>query len=196
MAEEYLIYADESDQHGKFFANFYGGVLVRSGDLAEVNECLAQKKKELLFRGEVKWQKVTKNYLQKYKDLIDEFFVLIRNERVKVRVIFTQHFVSPRKLDEYQQEHSYHILYYLFIKNAFGLRYSEPRAKRRRVRVYLDSMPDIREKNALFKACLAALSKSAPFRQARIEIPEDQIAEVNSHDHDILQLLDVVLGAI
>ena len=37
---EFVIYTDESDKDGKFFSNFYGGVLVRSTDLNDVINAL------------------------------------------------------------------------------------------------------------------------------------------------------------
>lgn len=33
MAQEYLIYCDESAKTGKYFSNFYGGALIRSTDI-------------------------------------------------------------------------------------------------------------------------------------------------------------------
>jgi hypothetical protein len=36
MSTELVIYTDESDKEGEYFSNFYGGVLVRSRDLASV----------------------------------------------------------------------------------------------------------------------------------------------------------------
>ena len=65
-----------------------------------------------------------------------------------------------------------------------------------RLRIYLDKLPDTREKNAIFKGHLVALEKSRQFRDARILVPGDQIAEVRSHDHIVLQCLDVVLGSM
>jgi hypothetical protein len=39
-SREYFIWCDESDQSGKFFSNFYGGVLVKGEDLADVMNAL------------------------------------------------------------------------------------------------------------------------------------------------------------
>ena len=56
---EYIIYTDESDKRGKYYSNFYGGLLVRSPDLQPVIARLEQRKAELNLHREVKWQKVT-----------------------------------------------------------------------------------------------------------------------------------------
>jgi len=58
MSKEYIIYCDESADKGKFYSNFYGGVIVSSKDVEYVNKVLSDKALELGFKGEVKWQKV------------------------------------------------------------------------------------------------------------------------------------------
>ncbi|NQT39276.1 MAG: hypothetical protein HQ581_17390, partial [Planctomycetes bacterium] len=71
MATELVIYTDESDKEGEYFSNFYGGVLVRSRDLATVIAQLEVcKHQQNLFR-EIKWRKVTANYLGKYVAVMD-----------------------------------------------------------------------------------------------------------------------------
>jgi hypothetical protein len=60
----------------------------------------------------------------------------------------------------------------------------------------MDQLPDNREQNAQFKAYLLGLNNNPHFRRARIRFQADQIAEVESHHHVLLQCLDVVLGAM
>jgi len=77
MATEFVIYTDESVKDGDYFSNFYGGVLVRSVDLLSVSERLADVKAEQNLHGELKWTKVTENYLDKYMAVMDAYFDLI-----------------------------------------------------------------------------------------------------------------------
>jgi len=65
MSLEYVIYTDESEKRGKFYSNFYGGVLVQSPDLQPMIDRLEKCKTRLNLHQEVKWQKVTENYLEK-----------------------------------------------------------------------------------------------------------------------------------
>jgi len=95
MAKEYIIYCDESTSSGLHFSNFYGGALVSSDDIDEVKKVLAAKKAELRFRGEVKWSKVTEPYKGKYKELMTFFFDLIRSNKIKIRIMFTQNTTYP-----------------------------------------------------------------------------------------------------
>jgi len=71
MAREYIIYADESEKKGRYYSNFYGGALVRSTDLVAAESPLAEGNLSLGFQGEVKWRKVTAQYLTKYLELMD-----------------------------------------------------------------------------------------------------------------------------
>lgn len=196
MAREYIIYTDESIKSGTYYGNFYGGVLLRSSDFDAVNAALrAVATSEGLLR-EIKWQKVTAQYLSKYIALMDAFFDLVRDNRIKVRVMFTQSKHVATGLEAYHREHSYHILYYHFLKHAFGLRYANPGGSPIRLRIYVDQLPDTTDKNALFKAFVTGLERSKEFRESRIVVPEDQIAEVDSRKHIVLQCLDVLLGAM
>jgi hypothetical protein len=196
MSLEYVIYTDESEKKGKFYSNFYGGVLVRSPDLRPVTDRLEQCKVRLNLHQEVKWQKVTENYLEKYKALMDGLFAEVAAGRVKVRVMFTQNQFIPTGLSPDQRRAEYHLLYYQFIKHAFGLQFAGIAGQHVQVRLNMDQLPDNREQNAQFKAYLLGLNSNMNFRTAGIRFHADQIAEVRSHDHVLLQCLDVVLGAM
>jgi hypothetical protein len=196
MARELIIYADESDESGPFYANFYGGALVESADLAEVESRLREAKTAQNLLAEVKWGKVTENYLRKYIAAVDEFFALMGEGKVKVRIMFRHLYRRPTGLSEYHRQNSYHILYYLFLKHAFGLEFCNPERVPVRIRYYLDRIPDTRERNSVFKGYVGSLENYPPFRRAHVRVPEDQIAEVDSHDHVVMQFLDIVLGAV
>jgi hypothetical protein len=196
VSRELIIYTDESTKHGRYFANFYGGALVRSEDIDEVREILAEVAVEAGLTAEIKWQKVSSGYLDRYMRVVDAFFDLIAAGRIKVRIMFTQKLFVPVNLTPEQRENEYHLLYYQFLKHAFGLKFCNPSPEPVRLRVYLDNLPDTKEKNARFKGHIAALEKSKEFRDAHVLVPADQIAEVRSHDHIVLQCLDVVLGAM
>lgn len=193
---EYTIFSDESDSKGAHYSNFYGGALVRSQHLLAIQESLESKKRELGFHGEVKWQKVTAQYLEKYIALMSRFMDHVADDLIKIRIMFTHNYIVPQGLDKYQREHSYFLLYYQFVKHCFGLSFSDHGQNSVLVRLYLDRLPDSFEKRELFKDYILGLNRYRQFQQAGILFKRDQIAEVDSHKHDILQCLDVVLGAI
>lgn len=194
MSRELIIYCDESDISGRHFSNFYGGALVESAYLADVIARLAERKRELNFHGEVKWQKITENYAEKYKAFLDEVFALVSEGKLKLRIMFTQNYFGA-KLTREQRDNTFLLLYYQFVKHAFGLRHAGGEAPAC-VRIYFDKLPETREKVAAFKGYVMALNSSSAFTKARVKIRADQLAEVDSKDHDIMQSLDLVLGAM
>lgn len=159
-------------------------------------EQLQSCKQQLNLFKEVKWQKVTSNYLEKYVALMKVFFDLVREDRIKVRIMFTQNRLVPTGLSNDQRRLAYYLLYYQFLKHAFGLPFCNPDRNPTDLRINLDQLPANREANSTFKSFILRLNHNAQFRAARLRFREDQIAEVRSHDHVLLQCLDVVLGAM
>lgn len=191
---EYIIYCDESISKGTFYSDFYGGALVRSKDFISVNEILNTKKSELQFYGEIKWTKVTSAYLTKYKEIITAFFDLIKKDLVKIRIMFRQNAQVPI-LKEEDKDSGYEKLYYQFIKHAFGLRYSGNN-EHTYLRLYFDMLPLNKVKNEKFINHIFALQSLEPFQNGNIKIRRNDIVEVKSHDHVILQCMDIILGAM
>jgi len=196
ISKEYIIYCDESIEQGTYYSNFYGGALIRSPHLNYIIKVLNDKKENLNLFGEVKWQKVSSNYLEKYILLMDEFFNLIQADKIKIRIMFTQNCHIPCNLEQYHKDNQYFLLYYQFIKHAFGLQYSNSGRQPINVRIYFDKLPDTNEKNALFKDFIYGLNRYRTFQKVGIKINREQLAEVESHKHVILQCLDVVLGSM
>ncbi|MDN3365428.1 DUF3800 domain-containing protein [Priestia megaterium] len=196
---EYLIYCDESSNRGKLFSNFYGGALVRSTHLKEIEERLEEFKAENNMNGEVKWTKVTAPYLEKYIGLMDVFFDLLVEDKIKMRVMFQQNAVSDKITRTFSKEEhaeTYFKLYYQFIKHIFGLRYSNQTEEEIYVRLFFDQFPDKKEKIDNFKGFIHKLQYSQEFQDANLSIRYNDIVEVTSHDHIILQCADIITGAM
>ncbi|MBN2466256.1 DUF3800 domain-containing protein [candidate division WOR-3 bacterium] len=194
--KEYVIFCDESAAGGKYYCNFYGGVIVGGSVILKVTERLnATKLAQNLF-GVAKWDKVTEQYLEKYRALVHAFFAELSAGNVKVRVMFRQKAQRPRGLTSEDLELQYFKLYYQFIKNAFGLKYLPIREGGTRLRLYFDRIPDTDEKIAMFRAFLLALPKGKELARAGILLSPEDITEVETRDHVLLQCLDIVLGAM
>jgi len=194
--KEYILFCDESDKDGAFYSNFYGGLLVGASQYQPVTDRLNAVKKSLNLLGEVKWQKVTETYLDKYKQLMDAFFAEVAAGHVKVRIMFRQNAHQPRGLTDKQRELGYWLLYYQFVKHAFGFAHMPPANHDRHLRIYFDQFPDTGEQAAQFKGYIEGLEHSREFRKVGLRIRKQDITEVSSHDHVLLQCLDIVLGSI
>lgn len=193
MASDIYIFSDESEKEGTYFANFYAGALVVGSDLAEIEAVLNARKRDLHLDHEIKWQRVTANYLSKYIEMVDAFFDLVEAGKIKVRVMFTHRHMTPPPLSSYHRVNSYWFLYYQFIKHAFGLAHAPLESRPRHLRLCLDVLPDSGESRRVFKEILLGLNRSFG---GRFRLLAEHITEVNSHEHVVMQCLDVVLGAM
>ena len=160
MQKQYLIYSDESYIKGKFFSNFYGGALVDYTQMQKISDILNQKKKELNLGNEIKWSKMSENYLNKYIEMINLFFSFIKSNKIKIRIMFKQNAYRFDKLSKEKYEKEHQLLYYQFIKHAFGLDYSvENENDSIDLKLYFDQLPDTKEKNDEFKEHILHLNE-------------------------------------
>src|SRR5262249_36604846 len=119
---QFFIWCDESDSKGRFYSNFYGGVLVQSEDLEEVNKSLLETCEKLHFNDEIKWQKVSEHYLAKYEEIMDVFFELVKMGKIKVRIMFSQKGTDPANSDN--KIEGFFKLYFQFVRDAFGFAFT------------------------------------------------------------------------
>ena len=57
------------------------GALINLSDINLIENALNNKKEELNLYGEIKWTKVTDNYLEKYIEMINLFLILLKVEK-------------------------------------------------------------------------------------------------------------------
>lgn len=196
---EYILYCDESADSGPKYSDFFGGCLVSSRYLRLITDELNAKKRELHLFGEIKWTKVTAQYLDRYVQMMDLFFDYVRDGKIKVRIMFRNNDDRPSDLRAaYNSEDKYFLLYYQFIKHTFGLKDIPASEGDVYVRVYLDKLPDTKEKCDRFKEYIRRLPDINDFAAVkdRLHIRKEDVAEVISHEHVLLQCTDIVLGAM
>jgi Protein of unknown function (DUF3800) len=196
-AFELIIYCDESDDKGEFYSNFYGGALLSAKDRELIDQKLQDAKGARYAKSELKWTYINPRNEEVYVRFVEALFQLIADGKLKLRIMFTQNINQTRGLVEYSVDREFFILYYHFVKLAFGLRYCNPERKLPvNVSIYLDDVPDTKEKFGNFQAYLSSLSTFPVFYGNRIIIDKQNIVDVDSKKHIILQAVDVVLGAM
>ena len=85
----YYIWTDESDSSGKYYANFYGGILIQSEHYEEVLLRLSTVAKDVgLENEEIKWQKVNDYTEERYEKIMDVLFDLLNEGKAKIRIFF------------------------------------------------------------------------------------------------------------
>lgn len=194
--KEYIIFCDESDVDGRFYSNFYGGVMVGASQYDRITARLNAAKQRLNLFGEVKWSKVSAQYLSKYEELMRIFFTEVAATHARVRIMFRQNAHRPLGLTVEQIEGAYFRLYYQFIKHAFGLSFHPPAGHPVRLKLFFDEFPETKEATTQFKGYILGLKDNSAIRRAGLTISPEDIAEIRSHDHVLAQCLDVVLGAM
>lgn len=168
------INSDETISRGEYFSDFFGGVLVRSRDIYEVTTAIEAKKQELNLLGEIKWVKVSVNYLEKYKEMMDLFFSFIKQDKLKLRIMFRDTNQVPSNLDHDHIANRYKLLYYQFIKHSFGLIHHCDNPKEDTyLKLYFDKLPISTEENDAFKAHIGFLQNLRAFKKAKIKIRPD-----------------------
>lgn len=188
---EYILYCDESVSSDRKYGDFFGGCIVSAKDFQLVKTSLEQCKAINNLTSEIKWTKVTEQYLEKYIQVIRLFFSFAYSGKVKVRIMFRKmenQYIGISKNEKYFK------LYYQFIKNAFGFRFIH--GSPFNLRIYLDQLPAKKEDCAKFKMYLAQMPNIADFKDSALRILPEQIAEIRSHDHVLLQCVDMIMGAM
>jgi hypothetical protein len=198
MADKhYIIYADESDKRGRLFSNFFGGVLLEAEEQQRISVELQNKKQALGLLHEVKWQNVDPTNVDRYIEFIRYYFTYVASSRLKVRIMFTQNMRVATGLLQRHHDLQYFLLYYQFIKHAFGLKFADHNPYQAVfVTILPDKIPGTKEKIEEFKDFLCRIPGSAYMRGANLYIPRSSIADVDSEKHVILQGLDLILGAM
>ncbi len=192
--KEYIIYCDESDRDGVFYSNFYGGLIVGASQLDRINEKLNKKKQELNLTQEIKWEKVTANYLEKYKDFISCFFEEVLHGHIRTRIMFIRSAYSIAEETKGERDEQYLKLYYQFLKHSFGLKFIETNAKVN-IKFFLDKFPfDKGDRIEKFQDYISKLPQILKRHYLNIEVCN--IVQIESKKHVLLQCVDIVLGSI
>lgn len=186
------IWLDESDKHGVYYSNFYGGILIESKNVAQVLSRMENLKNTVGITDEIKWQKVNAYHFEKYVKIIDELFLMGKEGVLKIRIFFRHNQYEP-DITPQQRKEDYPILYYQFIKYAFGLVFC---GDKEGIRLYLDEIPLNQTDKVNFIKHLYGLNKDPEFQSNGIKFVEKGISEVDSKTHLPLQFIDLVLGAI
>lgn len=190
---KYVMYCDESTGKGRFYSDFYGGAIVDERLRLGCERILKSARGNC--RGEMKWTKISEYNENDYICFINAFFDLIRDDFLKVRIMFRQNTnksnISGDAMEKYTK------LYYQFIKHAFGLQFCNPGGVLKvSVSVFLDKVPITPLRFEQFRDYIINLSNLSEFKSANIRFSKSEVTDVLSENHIILQAVDVVLGSI
>lgn len=142
---------------------------------------------------EIKWQKVNEFHYEKYLKIVDVLFDLAREQKLKIRIFFRHNQYTASRLTPEERKADYQMLYYQFIKFAFGLPYAESLDS---LTLYLDEIPLRHNERNEFLQHIRGLANDPVLKAKGLKIEDDGLVEVNSKQHLPLQFMDLILGAI
>lgn len=189
--ERYVIVCDESTRHGLNYSYFYGGAMVKESKYQKINDVLSlySMSKGL---GEVKRTKITLTNYSDYIELLDLFFTYVKSSDIKARVMFAKNEeldCLPKSVDE-----TYCKFYYLFLRYAFSIYYAKQNIS---LRLVFDDLPETKEACKKFKSYLVTNLNSIVVNNGnKVSVISDDIEEVDSKKHMILQCMDVIMGLV
>ena len=189
-----FIWLDESDRHGEFYSNFYGGISVPSKHHREVIERMHSIVTEAGINDEIKWQKVNEYHYERYLRVVDELFDLAKEDKLKIRIFFRHNQFTASRLKPEEKKADYQMLYYQFIKFAFGLPFANENLDS--MTLFIDEIPLRQIERDEFLSHIRSLANDPVLKGKGLKIAEDGIIEVNSKHHLPLQFMDLILGAI
>lgn len=200
---EIHIYSDESRHRGERFL-LLGGLWVRAQDIVSVeNEILEMRKRHgyrndadvwVDFLGELKWTKVSEKYLHVYREVVDLFFNLIDEGKIRFCVMLVDtHNPKVQKYDNIKRDGYFKLLYQLYLHNC-----TVPGV----YKIYPDKITNPQHKINL-ETLRITLDKSLANKFFNLVNPESRaesylqiIMPVDSKRVQILQIIDVVIGAV
>ena len=107
--------------------------------------------------------------------------------------MFTQNRYVPA-LEEHQTGQDYFLLYYQFIKHSFGLQFAVPEDDTASAAVCSMMFREMRSSSTSFKEYLSGLSTFPKWSRAGFSILYEDITDVDSKKHNILQAPRCCLG--
>jgi hypothetical protein len=165
-----------------------GGIITERENETSFAEAMKLFRQGQNMNAELKWTKVSNQKLTEYKALIDLFFSFSRAFYFKAIVVDTQE-IDHSRYNKNDAELGFYKLMYQFLLHSFG---SELRHGDRCI-IFLDQRTTSRYKLSTLCAVLNnGLRKKYRFPYG----PVRNIQAVDSKDSDLVQVADILMGAI
>jgi hypothetical protein len=183
----YYAYCDESRTSQDRYMVF-SGIIVDQSSRQPLLDCLREYRNEHRMFAELKWTKVSGEKLLAYKALVDHFFMRCRAATIHFRsVVFDTHADDFHQHQDGDRDLGYYRLMYHFLLNTFCYYPQQSDS----LHVYLDER-NSKQSLGEFRNIL----NSGMRKKQGIYGAVKTIEPVVSHDADIIQMADVLMGAI
>jgi len=186
--QDYAFFGDETGiSHDRY--TVVGGLCVHKNTIPVVHKNIAEYRDKYNMKAELKWTKVSNQKVSEYTALVEYFFAMNSTNLIQFHcVIFDNHKWNHRKYNDGDPDIGLSKLYYQLLHHKFG-GYS---GKVGSLFVCLDHRHSTTAHETLRKMLNAAAARDHGITTE----PFKQIVSANSKSDDLLQLNDVILGAV
>jgi len=185
--QDYVFIVDEAGISNDRFT-VVGGICLHRDTLEGVYKTMAQYREAFNMKAELKWSKVSDQKMVEYQWLVDYFFAMNNSNLLQFHsIIFDSHQWNHHRYNEGVGDTGLSKLYYQLILHKF-LCHCGPHGS---LYVCLDHRNSQTSLHDL-KGMLNATGR----RDHGLIDPLKQLVSKHSHDEDLLQLNDVILGAV
>lgn len=186
--QDYVFFADEAGISNDRFT-VVGGICVRGPAIPALHANIEAFRAQHNMNAELKWTKISNQKCEEYKALVDLFFALNNSNHLHFHaLIFDSHQANHAKYNKGDSDVGLSKLYYQLLVHKFARLYPNEIGMSVCVDHRNSSTPlnDLRE---MINSTLAR-DHAIPHR------PIKQLVSMDSCDDDLLQINDVILGAV
>jgi len=184
--QDYVFIADESGISNDRFI-VVGGLAMHKSTMREAYRTLADFRETHNMRAELKWQRVSDQKLREYLALVDYFFFLNESGAINFHcIVFDAHQWNHKKYNDGSEDIGLSKLYFQLILHKFIRTYGEKGSLYARL--------DHRNSKTPLETIRRMLNNAA--KSYGLSQPLKQLVSCDSRACDLLQLNDVILGAV
>jgi hypothetical protein len=184
------IYCDESSTAERYM--LFGGVITTETNAGDLSEVIDRWRTKHGMHRELKWGKVSRQKLPAYCSLIDLFAEHARQGFLHFNVIvFDTHQIDYKTYHQGRKELGFYRFYYRFVLYKFGI-YAHDASYS--MRVFLDERSELDAKR--LEVMQIVLNRGI---RKRYGLNTDVVRSVEaqqSHQSNLMQLADVIMGAV
>lgn len=185
--QDYVFIVDEAGISNDRFT-VVGGICAHRATLQGVYKTLSEYREAFNMRSELKWSKISDQKIKEYRWLVDYFFAMNNSNHIQFHsIIFDSHQWNHHRYNNGEGDTGLSKLYYQLILHKF--------MKRCGPHGTLYTCLDHRNSKTSLED-LKKMLNSAYCRDSGQIAPLKQLVSKHSHDDDLLQLNDVILGAV
>lgn len=189
MGTIYHVFCDESRIVQDQFMVF-GGIIAPARSVVSFNERLKQFRDKFGLTAELKWTKVSRAKLPEYKEFINEFFRVCRRDVVHFRsVVFDTHQFDYARFHQGDKDLGFYKFFYQFVLHSF-CKYAV--SDDDRLLMFFDE----RRSKTPLSDLKRSLNSGSRKKHGRLCDVVASIEPICSHESDILQVADVMMGAV